>query len=166
MIIVRITRAELETHGACAAGLALFDALAAGDAAALPVEWTPLHDVWLSVWQPGFAAWLRERRLIPLANLRGADLGGADLRDADLGGADLGGANLSGANLRDADLGGANLSGANLRDANLGGANLGGADLGGADLGGANLRGANTLPSDAAPAGWARVNGRLTRVSP
>jgi hypothetical protein len=87
-------------------------------------------------------------KIIPYADLYGANLSGADLSRADLyganlSGADLYGANLSRANLSRADLSGANLSRADLYGANLSGADLYGADLYGADLYGADLYGAN-----------------------
>ncbi len=150
MITVTIHRSELERAGACADGLALYDAIAAmqpeTDARRgkrLKVRWTPLHRVWLSAAYPSFWWWLYERGLVAESDLRWANLRGANLGGANLCGANLRGANLGGANLCGADLRLANLRGANLRWANLGGADLGGANLRGADLRGANLRGAN-----------------------
>ena len=70
--------------GACAEGLALYDAIAA----LLPeadkrrrrririASWTPLHFLWLA--RTPFGSWMAERNLIPGANLCGADLRGAD----------------------------------------------------------------------------------------
>jgi uncharacterized protein YjbI with pentapeptide repeats len=140
-IIVSLTRADLEERHACSEGLALFDDMASRQGEVkdtLSIEWTPLHGVWLAVWQPGFSLWLRERNLIPQI----ANLGGANLRGANLDGAYLGGAYLDGAHLDGAHLDGAYLDGAHLRGANLDGAYLDGAYLGGANLDGANLDGA------------------------
>jgi hypothetical protein len=118
-VTLRLRRAVLESHEACADGLALFDAIATDGV--VEVEWTPLAMTWIAVAHPGFAGWLRWRGLTPAslacANLYGADLEGANLYGANLGGADLRGANLEGASLR-----GANLYGAGLRDADLRGA--------------------------------------------
>jgi len=152
MISVTIHRKTLEKHGACADGLALYDAIAA----MLPEDdarrhkririanWTPLHSIWPYAAGCGsFARWLEDRGIIPRANLAGADLRGAYLRGANLAGADLRGADLRGADLDGAYLRGASLAGANLDGANLAGANLAGANLDGAYLAGANLAGAN-----------------------
>lgn len=67
----------------------------------------------------------RARLRIPRSRLvPGADLLGADLHQADLRGAELRGALLIAADLREADLAGAELIGADLRDAQLHGARL------------------------------------------
>ena len=98
--------------------------------------------------QISFSGVLKEVKIEPRANLRGANLRGANLRGADLYGADLYGADLHGADLRGADLYRADLHGANLRGADLHGADLRGADLHGADLHGADLRGADLHGAD------------------
>ena len=104
---VHITVDELRAAGACSSGVEWFEETAklAGTPGALSIVWTPLHSVWLAVVRPSDAGWARDARLVPSANLYGADL-------------------------RDASLYGANLYGADLRDASLYGAYLGGADLG------------------------------------
>ena len=130
MISVTIYRSTLVRLGACNAGLALYDAIAAlqpeSDARRgrriRIARWTPLHAVWIRCRYSSFAAWLEALDLIPRANLVGANL----VR-ANLDGANLDGANLDGATLVRANLAGAYLAGANLRYANLDGANLDGA---------------------------------------
>jgi uncharacterized protein YjbI with pentapeptide repeats len=102
-IVVSITRAELQKHGACAAA----------DLSGADLSGANLYGADLSG-----------------ADLSGADLSGANLSEANLSGADLSGANLRGANLREANLYGADLSGADLSGAYLSGADLRGA-LGG-----------------------------------
>ena len=78
MYTVTITRKELESHNACADGLALFDAIAPDGT--LTIEWSPLCDAWLSVsWH---ARWLIDCRIVPRANLHRADLRRADLYGA------------------------------------------------------------------------------------
>jgi hypothetical protein len=166
MILVFITRDRLVELGACPGGLALFDSVAAlhGNPDAITIEWTPLAEVWFSLTR--FAAWARERGVIPRvslayadlsgANLSGADLCGADLYGAYLGGAYLRGAYLRGANLCGADLCGADLCRANLRVADLSGSKLSVADLSFAYLGGANLSGANLGNWERGPDGFAR----------
>ena len=139
----------------------------------IQVEWTPLHQLWLSTAYPGFYAWLHDAHLVPCVSLELVDLLGhnflgahmrgaslrlvnfenACLRSADLREADLLGASLRGADLAYADLQGADLRGssfrwacmmhANLRGADLRDASLLGADLRWADLSGANLEDAN-----------------------
>ena len=131
MIFVAITRRLLVEHKACAAGLELFDHIAAMSKRSprgvprIKVRWTIAHQLWAAVAYPSFYGWLLDEGLAPQLSMRRADLGGAD----------LGGANLYGADLRRADLSGADLSGANLYGADLVGANLYGADLRRADLG-------------------------------
>ena len=117
MVFVSITRKELEAAGACAEGLQLFDSVAWNGQ--WSGEWTQLRDIWLAVGAPGFAGWLRGKRMIPSANLSRAYLSGAYLS-----GAILSGANLSYANLYCADLSRANLSRADLSGAYLGSAIL------------------------------------------
>jgi uncharacterized protein YjbI with pentapeptide repeats len=78
----------------------------------------------------------RQKVILEIDNLIGADLTGADLRSADLTGADLTDADLTDADLTDADL-----TDADLRYAYLSGADLTGADLTGADLTNAYLKG-------------------------
>ena len=155
MITVTIRRSELVKHGACASGLALFDSIAALQSADDPrrlrrirIPWCELADAWLAVGASGFVGWLRAKKLVPIADLSGANLRGANLRGADLSGADLYGADLSGADLYGADLSDANLSGADLYSANLHGADLSGASLRGASLRGANLSDANLHGAD------------------
>ena len=128
MITVTIWRKTLVRHGACEAGLALFDAIAAmqpeSDSHRLRrirlTRYGALH--WIMLVQAGYGEWLASREIVPRADLSGADLSGAYLSGADLSGADLRGADLSGADLSGAYLGGAYLGGANLGDADLSGA--------------------------------------------
>lgn len=92
MISVSIWRKTLVRLGACAEGLALFEAIAAMQPASdnlrlkriRVARWTPLHAVWIRARYPSFAAWLEHRDLIPRANLISADLSGADLISANL----------------------------------------------------------------------------------
>ena len=153
MIRVRITRKQLESLGACADGLALFDSIArlSGKKRSITVEWSQLAEVWFSFSK--FASWARHNGLAPSislsqanlsrANLSSANLSRANLSSANLSGANLSGANLSRANLFWADLSGADLSWADLSGADLSWANLYGADLSRADLSWANLSSAN-----------------------
>ena len=122
-VYVVLSRADLQSAGACPEGLDAFDA-AYPDGVAI-LDWTRDAQVAL-VKGPlrSFLGWAADRRLIPRLDLRGADLRRADLRRADLTRANLRGANLTGADLTGADLRRADLSGANLRGANLSGANL------------------------------------------
>ncbi len=156
MITVTIHRKTLERHGACAEGLALYDAIAArlpeSDARRdrrIKINWTRLHSVWPYVAGYGlFARWLEARGIIPRADFFGANLSHVNLSNADLSGVDLSAANLSRADLSCATLSGATLSGADLSCADLSGAtlscaNLHSADLSGVDLSGANLSRAN-----------------------
>ena len=142
MIIVRITEAELVARRACddghTSGMALFREIAAGRDF-VEVEWTPLAAVWLAVGAPGFCGWLRERGLIPVAQLQYADLQSAYLQRA-------------------------NLRGADLQRANLRGAQLQGADLQRADLQDADLRGAYRSAQDPATLGWVVVEGRMEKA--
>jgi len=136
VIHITISRKELVALGACLRGLEWFDSIASSGV--WSSDWTPLHDVWIR--KSEWCGWLVVKKLIPIANLQGADLRwagllGADLRGANLEGADLEGADLRGADLEWANLGGADLEWANLQCANLGGANLRGAKLEGANLG-------------------------------
>ena len=164
MIVIRIKREKLVKLGACAEGLALFDAIKAGQdevrarkgrkpRASLRLAWSLTAQLWAARNSGGFFGWLVDKGLAPRvsagygADLRGADLRGADLSDANLSGADLYGVNLYGADLR-----GANLRGADLYGVNLYGANLRGADLYGADR------------SSDPPDGWRIVNDRLERI--
>lgn len=91
MMSITITKKDLQKHNACPTGMQLFDRIATtnknGGPTELVIEWTPLHDVWLAVAYPGFASWLRDKKLIPIPDLGGADLRSANLSDADLGGA-------------------------------------------------------------------------------
>jgi len=156
MIVIRIKRAKLVKLGACKEGLALFDAIKAGQdevrarkgrkpRASLRLAWSLTAQLWAARDSGGFLGWLIDKGIAPRVSAGyGADLRGADLR----------GANLRGANLRGANLYGADLRGADLRGANLRGANLCGANLRGADLYGANR-------SSDPPAGWRIVNDRL-----
>ena len=164
MICVSITLKELQKHGACPEGLALFRSFSfAGEWIG---AWTPIHALWSATAYPSFAAWARDKGIIPIVSLYGANLQGANLRGANLRGADLRDANLQGADLRGADLYGANLEGANLRGANLRGADLEGADLEGANLYGANLRGADLYGAnrpEGSP-GYIVMNGYLSRA--
>jgi hypothetical protein len=118
MISVSITRAELERHVACREGLELFDLLLGDQVGGLQFpEWSGYHGILLAVWQPNFASWLRNHRIVPQiyapwANLRGANLSGANLLEANLFGANLSGANLYGALKFGANLTGADLTGA------------------------------------------------------
>lgn len=116
-ITVRLDRATLGRHGACAGGLELFDALLAHQTEErarpvgpdgrprrarrplrhLRVRWTPLHAVWCAGVYPEFSRWIYARGLIPQISLARADLAGANLAGANLVGADLAGANLGGA---------------------------------------------------------------------
>jgi hypothetical protein len=85
MITLTLYRRELVKAGACAEGLALFDFLrdAQGRRHSVKVvDWTLLHTVWLATGSPSFGAWLRDRGLVPSANLSGASLSGADLYGA------------------------------------------------------------------------------------
>ncbi len=125
-----IKRSELVKAGACKEGLDYFKTLAPKNV--LRIEWTHANQVRLAIEARLWVGWARDRNLIPLFNLYGANLTRADLRYADLRYADLTGADLTGANL----------TGADLRYADLTGADLTGADLTGADLTGANLTGA------------------------
>ena len=167
--VLTLVRAELVAARACAAWLAVFDAICTmrgADAAPwvrrrgvsrraperLRIELTPLAQLWLARDARPAVSWLRGQGVLgpvsiprlqaPGIDLSGADLSGADLSGADLSGAYLSGADLSGADLRSAYLSGADLSGADLRSADLRGADLSGADLRGAYLSGAYLRGA------------------------
>ena len=176
MITVTITRQKLVELGACPGGLELFDAITAHVAPHCDViqivEWTVLHDLWISTSE--FVYWLRENRLVPDPNLRraylrSADLHGAYLRSADLHGAylrsaDLHGADLRSANLRRADLRSANLRRADLRSADLHGAYLRSADLHGAYLWEAYLHGAYRSAHDPSIPGWVVSDGRLVRA--
>jgi uncharacterized protein YjbI with pentapeptide repeats len=158
VISVRLTREELQRHGACAEGLGLFEWLCGeqGRDDLHVREWTAFHSLYLAAGLPAFAGWLRDEGLIP-------GLSGADLRGADLRGAYLTRTNLSGANLYGANLSGAYLSGSNLSDANLSGAYLSGAYLSGANLYGAYLSGAY-YPHGDLPEGWERgTDGYLLR---
>ena len=144
MISSTITLAELRNSSACEGGIKLFSAITDGKETLLIPEWSILHTVWLAVAYPDFAKWLRDKNIVPSANLQDANLQDANLQDADLRDA-----NLQDANLRDANLWGANLRGANLQGANLQYANLQYANLRDANLRGANLRDAN-LPGGGA----------------
>ncbi len=96
MITVQITTEDLTKAGACAEGQALHARIAAmrGWKHTVRVrDWTPLHDVWLACACPSFASWLRNRRLIPIPYLHGANLYGANLTWANLSRANLYGAN-------------------------------------------------------------------------
>jgi hypothetical protein len=174
VISLTLNRKALLAAGACATGLALFEALVTAQDRKHSVyvkDWTPTHDTWLRAAYPDFAGWLQARGLIPCANLCGANLDGANLTRADLCGANLDGANLTRANLTRANLCGANLCGANLTRANLTRADLYGANLTRADLCGANLDGANLTranltranrwASDPPIVGWRLVDGIL-----
>ena len=154
MISLTLNRKALLAAGACATGLALFEALVTAQDRKHSVyvkDWTPTHDTWLRAAYPDFAGWLQARGLIPCANLCGANLDGANLTRADLCGANLDGANLTRANLTRADLYGANLTRADLCGANLDGANLTRA----------NLTRANRWASDPPIVGWRLVDGIL-----
>ena len=154
MIVIRIKREKLVKLGACAEGLALFDAIKAGQdevrarkgrkpRASLRLAWSLTAQLWAARNSGGFFGWLVDKGLAPRVSAGyGADLRGADLRGADLRGADLRGANLRGADLYGADLRGADLYGVNLY----------GADLRGADR------------SSDPPDGWRIVNDRLERI--
>ncbi len=119
MLVVQLSRKELEQAGACHDGLALFDSVKAGQddvrrasgrqpRRSLRMRWTLTHQLWMATAHPSFFGWLGDVGLFSrVYTKRGADLGGADLYGANLGGADLGGANLGGANLGGADLDGA-----------------------------------------------------------
>ena len=177
--VLTICRTDLVEANACAAWLALFDAVCAERdldratgarvergplvrrhdgttyraADRLRIVLTPLAQVWLSlpIDESGSAwAWLRARGVVGAVSAPGADLRGADLSGASLRGADLSGASLYGASLRGASLYGASLRGASLRGADLSGASLYGADLRGAYLSGANLYGADLYGADLA----------------
>ena len=124
MISSTITLEELRNSSACEEGIKLFSAITDGKETLLIPKWSILHTVWLAVAYPDFAKWLRDKNIVPSANLQDADLRDANLQDANLRDANLWGANLRGANLRRANLRYANLRDANLRGANLRDANL------------------------------------------
>ena len=87
MISVSIWRKTLEAQGACAEGLALFDAIAVQQPRTDPrrlrririPRWTALH--WIMLVQAGFGEWCATRGIVPRANLYGASLRGANLYD-------------------------------------------------------------------------------------
>ena len=81
-----VTRAALVEHGACAEGLADFDAAYPGGVAR--VEWT--RDACHTTLRGPLGRWLVwawRRGLVPIYDLREANLSGADLRGANLSGA-------------------------------------------------------------------------------
>ena len=182
-IVIHIRRADLTAYDACAAGLALYDAILAHQTEErarrglpardrLVLRWTMLHTLMLVTSHGESLSWCVDRGILPAVSLRDAylaraDLAGANLADANLAGADLARADLAGANLTRAYLARADLAGANLTDAYLAGADLARADLAGADLAGANLAdanladaylaGANRATTDAPILGWRAV---------
>jgi hypothetical protein len=144
--MLTLTRSELVSHGACSPALDLFDKLF--PSGRMEIELTPLAEVWIAVAFPEYTSWLREKNLIPIANLNSTNLYSADLRSASLRSADLSYADLRSASLRSADLSfadlySANLSSANLRSANLHSANLRYANLYSANLSSADLSSVN-----------------------
>ena len=96
MIIVSLSRRELEKHGACKnRGIPLFEAicgLVGSNVECISWECTPLHQVWLAVTYPWAHSWLLSKGLIPTLHLEGAYLEGAYLEGANLEGAYLYGA--------------------------------------------------------------------------
>ena len=88
MLTLTLTRSELVSHGACSPALPLFDKLF--PSGRMEIEWTPLAAVWSAVAFPEYTSWLREKNLIPIANLYSADLYSADLRSVSLKGAKCG----------------------------------------------------------------------------
>jgi hypothetical protein len=143
----------LVSHGACSPALDLFDKLF--PSGRMEIELTPLAEVWSAVAFPEYTSWLREKNLIPIANLNSADLSSADLRSASLRSADLSFADLYSANLSSANLRSANLHSANLRYANLYSANLSSADLSSVNLRYVSLKGAKCGVTDSSlPGKW------------
>jgi len=148
-----LSRTDLTRAGACPEGIKRFNELFPQG---LATPWTVTHQLWAAWAEPAFYSWLRDKGLLPVLSMRGANLSGANLSRADLSRANLSGANLSGANLSGADLSRANLSRANLSGANLSRANLSRANLYGADLYEADLRGADLGQYERGPSGYAR----------
>ena len=85
-VLVSITRAELESAGACTEGIDLYDACCRrfkGGVRKVKVDrWEPIHTIWLLRAYPSFWSWLVSKDLIPRANLYGADLSRANLYGA------------------------------------------------------------------------------------
>ena len=113
-IVIHIRRADLTAYDACAAGLALYDAILAHQTEErarrglpardrLVLRWTMLHTLMLVTSHGESLSWCVDRGILPAVSLRDAYLARANLA-----GADLAGANLAGADLARADLTGAN----------------------------------------------------------
>ena len=83
MLTLTLTRSELVSHGACSPALYLFDKLF--PSGRMEIEWTPLAAVWSAVAFPEYTSWLREKNLIPIANLYSADLRSVSLKGAKCG---------------------------------------------------------------------------------
>jgi len=83
VIHITISRKELVALGACLRGLEWFDSIASSGV--WSSDWTPLHDVWIR--KSPWCGWLVVKKLIPIANLQGADLRWAGLLGANLEGA-------------------------------------------------------------------------------
>lgn len=77
-----MTREELIRHTACARGLAYFDEIA--PEGKLSLVWDVTTQVRFAVEAREWIGWAREKNLVPIVNLSGANLTRADLSGADL----------------------------------------------------------------------------------